>query len=77
MKILILGAQRRLPFICEEEQPQEDNRLGKEMAEIVLSLPFPLYSGKRVEVLHAPVWLGSPSPVSSAVVIGLSFAVVG
>jgi hypothetical protein len=32
MKILILGAQRRLPFICEEEQPQEDNRLGKGMA---------------------------------------------
>jgi len=29
MKILILGAQRRLPFIYEEEQPQEDNRLGK------------------------------------------------
>jgi len=26
MKILILGAQRRLPFIYEEEQPQEDNR---------------------------------------------------
>jgi hypothetical protein len=32
MKILILGARRRLPFICEEDQPQEDNRLGKGMA---------------------------------------------
>ena len=47
------------------------------MAEIVLSLAFPLYSGERVEVLHAPVWLRSPYPVSSAIVVGLGFAVVG
>jgi hypothetical protein len=33
MKIFILGAQRHLPFIYEEEQPQEDNRLGKGIAQ--------------------------------------------
>jgi hypothetical protein len=31
IEALILGADRRLPFIGEEEQPQEDSRLGKGM----------------------------------------------
>jgi hypothetical protein len=32
MKTLTRGAQRRLPFICEEEQPQEDSRLDPRMS---------------------------------------------
>jgi len=32
MKTLTLGAQRRPPFICEEEQPQEDSRLDPGMS---------------------------------------------
>jgi len=39
MKTLTPGAERRLPLICEEEQPQEDSRLENGIAHQRRGLP--------------------------------------
>jgi hypothetical protein len=38
MKALILGAPQRLHGMCRENQPDEDSRLEKAIAEIVLAI---------------------------------------